>query len=125
MAHESLLRHQRVRRGSALGAVAEEMLAATERASWRIYASSHVLDELQRVVTEELGFSPRLASLSRGELLRRASMAEPGASHHDVPQDAKDMPILRAALDAEAATWLPMTSTCLTSILTRACESFP
>ena len=28
-----------------LGAAAEEMLAATERASWRIYASTYVLDD--------------------------------------------------------------------------------
>lgn len=33
-----------------LGGVAEEMVAATEGASWRIYASSHVLDELERVM---------------------------------------------------------------------------
>jgi putative PIN family toxin of toxin-antitoxin system len=85
-----------------LGAAAEEMLAATERASWRIYASTHVLDELVRVMTEELGFSPRLASLSRRRIIRRASMVDPGASRHDVPEDAKDTPILRAALDAGA-----------------------
>ena len=29
-----------------LGEAAEEMLAATEKASWRIYASTYVLDEL-------------------------------------------------------------------------------
>ena len=82
-----------------LGEAAEEMLAATERASWRIYASSHVLDELERVITD-LGFSKRLASLSRRRIIRRASMVDPGASHHDVPMDAKDTPVLRAALDA-------------------------
>ena len=31
-----------------LGEVAEEMLAATERASWRIYVSTYVVDELER-----------------------------------------------------------------------------
>ena len=31
-----------------LGAAAVEMLAATEQASWRTYASAHVLDELER-----------------------------------------------------------------------------
>ncbi len=59
-----------------------------------------MLDELERVITEELGFSGRLASLSRRRIIRRASMVEPGASRHDVPQDVKDTPVLRAALDA-------------------------
>ena len=31
-----------------LGTVAEELLAATQRAAWRIYASTYVLDELER-----------------------------------------------------------------------------
>ncbi len=83
-----------------LGEAAEEMLAATERASWRTYTSTYVLDELERVMTEELGFSQRLASLSRRRIIRRASMVEPGASRHGVPQDVKDSPVLRAALDA-------------------------
>ncbi len=83
-----------------LGEVAEEMLTATERASWRIYASSYVLDELQRVMSEELGFSRRLAALSRRRIIRRASMVEPGASRHNVALDVKDTPVLRAALDA-------------------------
>ena len=65
-----------------------------------MYASTHVLDELERVITGELGFSQRLASLSRRRIIRRASMVEPGVSRHDVPKDVKDTPILRAALDA-------------------------
>jgi predicted nucleic acid-binding protein len=63
-----------------LGEAAEEMLAVTEKASWRIYASTYVLDELERVITEVLGFSRRLASLSRRRIVRRAGMVEPGAS---------------------------------------------
>ena len=85
-----------------LGEVAEEMLAATERASWRIYAGTYVLDELQRVMVEEIGCSPRLASLSRRRIVRRAEMVEPAASRHGVPDDANDTPILCAALDAGA-----------------------
>ncbi len=83
-----------------LGEAAEEMLAATAGVSWRMYGSTHVLDELQRVMTEELGFSQRLASLSRRRIIRRATMVAPGASRHGVPQDAKDSPVLCAALDA-------------------------
>jgi hypothetical protein len=37
------------------------MLEATERASWRISASDYLLDELERVLTEKLGFPTRLA----------------------------------------------------------------
>ncbi len=85
-----------------LGGAAEEMVAATERASWRIYVSTYVADELERVITEELGFSLRLAALSRRRILRRAGIVEPGASRHDVLDDAKDTPILRAALEAGA-----------------------
>ncbi len=85
-----------------LGEAAEVILAVTERASWRIYASTHVLDELERVIVEELGFSRRLASLSRRRIIRRASMVEPEASRHGVPQDVKDTPVLRAALAAGA-----------------------
>jgi putative PIN family toxin of toxin-antitoxin system len=85
-----------------IGEAAEDMLAVTERASWRIYVSSYVLDEFERVMTEELGYSPRFASLSRRRIVRRAGMVEPGASRHDVPDDVKDTPILRAALEARA-----------------------
>jgi putative PIN family toxin of toxin-antitoxin system len=85
-----------------LGQVAEELLAVTVRASWRIYASSYLLDELERVLTEKLGFSRRLAYVSRRRIIHRAKLVEPGASHHSVPQDPADSPILRAALAAGA-----------------------
>jgi predicted nucleic acid-binding protein len=83
-----------------LGEAAEEMLAATDRASWRVYVTTYVLDELEKVMTEELGCSSRLAILSRCRIIRRAGMVEPGASRHGVPEDVKDTPILRAALEA-------------------------
>jgi predicted nucleic acid-binding protein len=85
-----------------LGEMAEQVLEATERASWRIYSSGYLLDELQRVLVEKLGFSRRLASLSRGRVVRRAKLVEPGASRHAVSQDPADSPIFRAALAAEA-----------------------
>jgi uncharacterized protein len=85
-----------------LGHAAERMLEATERASWRIYASLYLLDELERVLTEKLGFSRRLAYLSRRRIVHRAKLVEPGASHHVVLEDPADSPILRAALAASA-----------------------
>jgi uncharacterized protein len=85
-----------------LGQVAEEIIEATERASWRMYASSYLLDELERVLVEKLGFSRRLAHLSRRRIIHRAKMVAPRVSRHAVPQDPADSPILRAALDAGA-----------------------
>jgi predicted nucleic acid-binding protein len=85
-----------------LGEAAEEMLAATERAAWRIYASAYLLDECERVLTDRLGFSRRLAVLSRQRIVRRARLVEPGTSRHEVAQDPADSPILRAGLTAGA-----------------------
>jgi putative PIN family toxin of toxin-antitoxin system len=82
-----------------LGENAAELLGATEHASWRIHASDYLLDELERVL-ERLGFSRRLALSSRQRIIRRASLVEPGASRHEVPTDAADTPILRAAVAA-------------------------
>ncbi len=45
--------------------MAEELIEATERTSWRIYASFYVLEELERVLTNKLGFSRRMAQLWR------------------------------------------------------------
>lgn len=83
-----------------LGAAAEAMLSATEKAGWRIFASTWLLDEIERVLFEQLGFSRRLAVLSRQRAIHRTTLIEPGASHHNVPEDIKDTPILRAAVAA-------------------------
>jgi len=60
------------------------------------------LDELERVLTEQLSFSPRLAALSRRRIVRRAIVVELGESRHNVPDDVKDTPILQAAIHAGA-----------------------
>jgi len=83
-----------------LGEAAERMLAATQTADWRIFVSTYQLDELERVLTEYLGFSRRLAVLSRQRAVRRAELVEPGASRHSVADDQADTPLLRAALAA-------------------------
>jgi len=85
-----------------LGEAAELLLKATQRAAWRIYASASLLDEVERVMTDKLGFSRRLAMLSRSRIIQRAALVEPAASRHEVPQDPADSPILRAALAAGA-----------------------
>src|SRR5258708_5090427 len=81
-----------------LGEGAEQMLEATERAGWRIYTSPYLLDELERVLTEKLGFSVRLARLSCQRVRRRAYLIDPPPSRHTVPGDLADSPILQAAL---------------------------
>ena len=83
-----------------LGGGATQMLAATVSAGWRIYSTPHVLSEVERVLTEYLGFSRRLAVLTKKRIMRRAQMIDPGASRHEVPKDPNDSPILRAALSA-------------------------
>jgi len=44
-----------------LGEMVEQFVEATERASWRIYSSGYLLDEIPRVPGEKLRFSRRLA----------------------------------------------------------------
>jgi predicted nucleic acid-binding protein len=83
-----------------LGAAAESMIAATEAASWRIYVSETVLDEVQRVLVDRLGCSRRLARLTRERCSRRARFAAESVSRHEVAEDDADSPVLRAALHA-------------------------
>lgn len=85
-----------------LGGAAGRMLVATSRASWRIFSSSYVLDEIERVMVERLGFSRRFAFLTRRRAERRSTLVKPALSRHQVPGDPNDSPILRAALLAGA-----------------------
>lgn len=85
-----------------LGETAELLLGATERARWRIYASPYLLDELQKVLIEKLGYHRRFASQARRRIVRRTTLVRPAASRHTVPLDPADGPILRAALAAAA-----------------------
>jgi putative PIN family toxin of toxin-antitoxin system len=85
-----------------LGDAAARMLEASSRASWRIFISSHVLDEIERVLVERLGFARRFGFLTRRRARRRAILVEPASSRHRVPKDPDDSPILQAALAAGA-----------------------
>ncbi len=84
-----------------LGEAAEHMIQVTLQARWRIYASPYLLEELLRVLTEDLGFSRRLAALAQRRIVRRSTLVE-GGSTAQVPQDPKDSPILQAALGCGA-----------------------
>jgi putative PIN family toxin of toxin-antitoxin system len=85
-----------------LGAAAARMLGATAKASWRIFSSSYVLDEIERVMVERLALSRRFALVTRRRARRRATLVEPVSSRHRVPGDPDDSPILQAALVAGA-----------------------
>lgn len=83
-----------------LGEAAERLIEATERSSWRIFVSRHVLDEIERVLEERFDQTRRFAVLTSRRVLRRATFVEPPASRHQVGDDPDDSPILQAALAA-------------------------
>jgi putative PIN family toxin of toxin-antitoxin system len=83
------------------GQAAERLLDATVKGAWRIYSSAYLLEELERVLTERLGFRRRLAVLTQKRIRRRSTLVEPPASRHVVPEDRHDSPILQAALAAK------------------------
>lgn len=85
-----------------LGAAAEQMLHATEKARWRMFCNSYVLDEIERVLVDRLGFSSRFGMLTREHIRRRATLVKTPASRHVVPADPADSPILSAAIAAGA-----------------------
>ena len=45
--------------------LAEAIIAATLQARWRVFASAYLLDELEHVLRDKLGFSTRMAVLAR------------------------------------------------------------
>lgn len=85
-----------------LGGAAEQIVATTISAKWRIFVAEYVLDETERVLTEKLGFSRRFALMTRQRLRRRATIVGTPASRHQVVHDPADSPVLRAALAAGA-----------------------
>ena len=85
-----------------LGEGAQRIIRATLDASWRIYTSSYVAAEAQRIISEKLGYSRRFAFLTRVRILRRAVAVEPSSARHVVPNDPADNLILQAAIASGA-----------------------
>ena len=83
-----------------LGGAAEQMVAASIAARWRIFSTGYVLDETQRVLVQKLGFSLRFGRLTQERIRRRAMLVTAATSRHSVPQDPADSPVLNAALAA-------------------------
>ena len=85
------------------GPGAARMIRATQEGRWRIFFSDYVLDELTRVLMEDIGLSPKLAALARTKISKRSAAVTPtGAASATVPEDAKDTPVLQAALTCAA-----------------------
>jgi putative PIN family toxin of toxin-antitoxin system len=85
-----------------LGGGAEQMVAATLEAKWKVFSSIHVLEKTERVLTAKLNFSSRFGRLTRERIRRRTNVVYPPASRHEVREDATDSPVLRAAVAAGA-----------------------
>ena len=81
-----------------LGEGVARLVQAMIAARWRLYTSEHVLLELRRVLTEDLGFSERSAISACRRVLRRARLVSASESRHLVPGDDADTPVLRASL---------------------------
>jgi len=80
-----------------LGVGAQRLINATRRARWRIFASQYLLDEISHVLVDDLGFSRRLAALTRRRIISQCGLVKPNSAAI-VPGDPKDSPILQAAL---------------------------
>src|SRR3954464_9310703 len=77
------------------------MIKATAAARWRIYFSDYVLDELMKVLVDDIELSPVLAALARKKISKR-SVRVRELSAATVPEDTTDTPVLRAALACAA-----------------------
>src|SRR5438552_17945701 len=81
-----------------VGGLAERLIQATLKARGRIFASRYLIEEIERALIENLGFSTRSAALARERATRRTELIRTPASRHRVLADPKDSPTLRAAL---------------------------
>ena len=84
------------------GNAATAIIAATERARWRIFISDYLLDELQAVLIEDFGFTQRLADLSLAKSTLRSQIVDVPPSRHRVPDDEDDTQILGTVIAAGA-----------------------
>lgn len=85
-----------------LGGAAEAMLQVTLRNRWLVFSCRELLDEVERVLTGQFGFSLRFGRMARQRVRRRTVLVLPPASRHTVASDPADSPILQTALAAGA-----------------------
>lgn len=82
------------------GAAATRVIAACRRAKWTLFTCDFQLEEIERVLTEELGYSSRFAKLTRRRVQLICNVVNVGSTRHKVDRDPNDTPILEAALIA-------------------------
>jgi len=59
-----------------LCAAATKIITASRRAKWRTYVSQYLLDEIARVLVEQLDFSKQFANLTRRRALSRSTLVK-------------------------------------------------
>lgn len=84
------------------GETAKRIIASTLRASWRIYISQYIIDELIGVMAEDLELPRRAAILAGIQALRRSQLVGIVPSRHIVPHDPADSDVLRTVIQAGA-----------------------
>ena len=73
------------------------------KARVRVFVSDYILDELAKVLEEDLSENRRFVHLARRAILRRAKhITLPKSIRRFVPGDPKDDPIVQTALTAKA-----------------------
>lgn len=79
------------------------LIERARRQRVRFYVSAYILDELRKVLTEDLRRSRRFAFLAQRAVLRIAQLvALPPAVRSRVPGDPSDDPIVETAISSKA-----------------------
>jgi putative PIN family toxin of toxin-antitoxin system len=81
---------------------ARKAFDATLVAGWRVYISDYILNELERVLIDDLGRPFAIVAAYRRELEAHTRRVIPIPSRHIVQGDPKDTDILRTAIAAGA-----------------------
>lgn len=82
------------------GGAAARAVDATIEARWKIFACETILTETPRILREKFHAPESLANAAVQALRNVCRMADERRTHHHVPGDPNDTPILRAALAA-------------------------
>jgi len=82
------------------GGGATRAMTATLKARWKIFVCQTILTEVDRVIRTKFNRSRSFANATVQTLQDISEIAEEPQSHHHVPGDPDDTPILRAAVAA-------------------------
>lgn len=82
------------------GGAAGRAIDATVDARWKIFISESILAEMRRVICDKFNRTKAFANSVSHALRENYELADEPRTHHQVPGDPNDTPILRAALAA-------------------------